>query len=201
MLLRGAQRSHKHIDSLAKWRIEAEAAVTRPKPIIVRRAPGRPTEARVQLAHGVRRAALGRSGIKALKREGDGGTPIGFMPVRRVLYRADRVRPPHSAFPLQAIRISDGWCDDPGDRNYNRPIRRPYGHSTETMMREDALYDVVLVLGHNDRPRVRGRGSAIFVHLSRPGYTPTEGCIAFSFRDLSAVLAQLRGRGGFLIML
>lgn len=200
MLLRGAQRSHKHIDSLAKWRIEAEIAVRRPKPIVVRRAPGRPTEARVQLANGVRRAALGRGGIKALKREGDGGTPIGCLPVRLVLYRADRVRRPRSAFPLRAIRIGDGWCDDPVDRNYNRPIRRPYRHSTETMMREDALYDVVLVLGHNDRPRVRGRGSAIFVHLARPGYTPTEGCIAFSFGDLLAVVAQLRAGSGFLVM-
>ncbi|ODS01266.1 hypothetical protein AUC68_12360 [Methyloceanibacter methanicus] len=167
--------------------------------MIVRRAPGRPTEARVQLAHGIRRAALGYGGIKPLKREGDGGTPIGCLPVRRVLYRADRVPRPRVPFPVRPIRADDGWCDDPGDRNYNRPVRCPYGQSTETMMRADALYDVVLVLGYNDRPRVRGRGSAIFVHLARPGYTPTEGCIAFSYKDLRAVLAQLRAGGGFLV--
>lgn len=179
--------------------MEADAGVKRPKPIIVRRAPGRPTEARVQLTHGVRRAALGRGGIKPLKREGDGGTPIGRLPVRRALYRADRVPRPRVPVPVQAIRAGDGWCDDPKDRNYNRPVRRPYGQNTETMMRDDDLYDLVLVLGYNDRPRARGRGSAIFVHLARPGYTPTEGCIAFSYKDLAAVLAQLQAGGGFLV--
>ena len=172
----------------------------RPKPIIVRRAPGRPAEARVQLAHDVRRAALGRGGIKPLKREGDGGTPTGPLPVRRVFYRADRLLRPRTPFPLKAIGPRDGWCDDPSDRNYNRHVRIPYGPSTESMLREDALYDIVLVLGHNDRPRIRGRGSAIFSHLARPGYTPTEGCIAFSLRDLQAVLAQLRPGGRFLVL-
>jgi L,D-peptidoglycan transpeptidase YkuD (ErfK/YbiS/YcfS/YnhG family) len=174
--------------------------VKRPTPIIVRRAPGRPAEARVQLAHGVRPAALGRGGIKALKREGDGGTPTGPLPVRRVFYRADRLVRPRTAFPLRAIGPRDGWCDDPSDRNYNRHVRIPYGQSTESMMRDDALYDIVLVLGHNDRPRVWGRGSAIFCHLARPGYTPTEGCIAFSLRDLRAVLAELRPGGRFFVM-
>lgn len=168
--------------------------------MIVRRAPGRPAEARVQLAHGVRRAALGRGGIKALKREGDGGTPVGHLPVRRAFYRADRVLRPRTALPLRAIEPRDGWCDDPRDRNYNRLIRHPYGRSAETMMRDDGLYDIGLVLGHNDRPRVRGRGSAIFVHLARPGLTPTEGCIAFTHRDLRAVLAQLRPGGCFRVI-
>jgi len=180
--------------------MEAEASVKRPRPIIVRRAPGRPKEARVQLAHGVRRAALGRGGIRSLKREGDGGTPIGCLPVRRVLYRADRMPRPRVRVPVQAIRAADGWCDDPKDRNYNRPVRLPYGRGTESMMRNDHLYDLVLVLGHNDRPRLRGRGSAIFAHLARPGHTPTEGCIAFSHRDLMAVLAQLCVGGGFVVV-
>jgi L,D-peptidoglycan transpeptidase YkuD (ErfK/YbiS/YcfS/YnhG family) len=107
---------------------------------------------------------------------------------------------PRTAFPLRAIGPRDGWCDDPSDRNYNRHVRIPYDQSTESMIRDDALYDIVLVLGHNDRPRVRGRGSAIFSHLARPGYTPTAGCIAFSLRDLRAVLAELRPGGRFFVM-
>lgn len=174
--------------------------MNRPKPIVVRRAPGCTCEARVQLAHGVRRASLGKGGIKALKREGDGGTPIGLLRVRRVFYRADRLLRPRTAFPLKTIGPRDGWCDDPSDRNYNRHVRLPYGRRTESMLREDALYDIVLVLGYNDRPRIRGRGSAIFSHLARPGYTPTEGCIAFSLRDLRAVLGELRPGAGFLVM-
>lgn len=166
--------------------------VNRRKPIVVRRAPGRPYEARVQLAHSVRRAAIGRGSVRALKREGDGATPLGRFPLRLVLYRADRRLRPTTPVPVHAIRETDGWSDDPADRNYNRLIKLPSGRSAESLKRGDDLYDLVLVLGHNDRPRIRGKGSAIFMHLARPGYTPTEGCIALSRRDLDAVLAEIR---------
>ena len=162
------------------------------RPIVVRRAPGRPGQARVQLRHGIRLAAIGRGSVRPLKREGDGGTPLGRFPIGLVLYRADRVSRPHVPLPARAIREGDGWCDDPKDPNYNRLIRLPSKRSAEGLMREDALYDYVLVLGYNDRPRIKGRGSAIFVHLARKGYTPTEGCIAFSRSDMKAVLAEIR---------
>lgn len=166
--------------------------VKRSRPIVVRRAPGRPCQALVQLAHGVVRAALGRSSIRALKREGNGGTPLGRFPIRQVLYRADRGPRPRTKLPVHAIRANDGWCDDPADRNYNRMIRLPARRSAEGLQRADHLYDLVLVLGYNDRPRVKGRGSAIFVHLARPDLTPTEGCIALARHDLLALLAQVR---------
>jgi L,D-peptidoglycan transpeptidase YkuD (ErfK/YbiS/YcfS/YnhG family) len=162
------------------------------RPIIVRRAPGRPQEARIAFAHDVRRAALGRAGLRALKREGDGGTPVGRFPIRQVLYRADRVQRPYTKLPIHAIRAYDGWCDDPTDRNYNRLIKLPSPLGAEGLKRADHLYDLVLVLGYNDRPRIKGRGSAIFVHLARPGLTPTDGCIALHRRDLLALLAELR---------
>lgn len=126
-----------------------------------------------------------------MKREGDGGTPLGRFPIRVVLYRADRVSRPRVPLPIRAIRPDDGWSDDPSDRNYNRLIRLRSKQSAEGLMRDDNLYDYVLVLGYNDRPRIKGRGSAIFVHLARPEYTPTEGCIAFSRADLTAVLAEI----------
>jgi len=166
--------------------------VKRSRTISVRPAPGRTSQARVVLWHGVRPAALGRAGIRALKREGDGGTPLGRFPVRQVLYRADRIGRPRTRLPLRAIGTRDGWCDDPADRNYNRLVRLPSRRSAEGLKRSDHLYDLVLVLGYNDRPRVRGKGSAIFVHLAREGYTPTEGCIALSLHDLTMLLAQLR---------
>ena len=158
--------------------------------VTVRRAPGNPREGRLRLAHGVRRAALGRSGVKALKREGDGATPLGRFFFREILYRADRVARPRTKLPIRAIRASDGWCDDPASPNYNRRVKLPAPRSTEGLMRADHLYDLVIVLGYNDRPRVRGKGSAIFVHLARPGYTPTDGCIALSRRDLLALVRQ-----------
>jgi L,D-peptidoglycan transpeptidase YkuD (ErfK/YbiS/YcfS/YnhG family) len=160
--------------------------------IVVRRAPGRPSEGRLILPEGVRRAALGRSGIKALKREGDGATPLGRFVIREVLYRADRAPRPRTGLPCRAIRKDDGWSDDPCDRNYNRHVRLPSRRSGEGLMRADNLYDLIIVLGYNDWPRIRGNGSAIFTHLVRPGYTPTEGCIALSRRDMHALLRRLR---------
>ena len=169
------------------------------RPIIVRRAPGRPCEARVQLGHGVRRAAIGRGSVRPLKCEGDGGTPLGRFSLRLVLYRADRVPRPRTPLPVRAIRDLDSWCDDPGHRNYNRLVRLASEQGAEGLKREDALYDLVLVLGYNDRPRIKGKGSAIFVHLAREGYTPTRGCVAFSRRDLLTVLAEARRGTTFLI--
>jgi L,D-peptidoglycan transpeptidase YkuD (ErfK/YbiS/YcfS/YnhG family) len=119
--------------------------------------------------------------------------------VREVLYRADRGPRPRTRLPVRAIRDHDGWCDDPADGNYNRLIRLPSRRSAEGLKRADALYDVVLVLGYNDVPRVRGRGSAIFVHLARPGFTPTDGCIALSRRDLTRLLASLSPRSAIVI--
>jgi L,D-peptidoglycan transpeptidase YkuD (ErfK/YbiS/YcfS/YnhG family) len=158
----------------------------------VRRAPGNASQARVTLSHGVRPAALGSTGTRALKREGDGGTPLGRFAVRQVLYRADRVARPRTTLPIRAIGAHDGWCEDPADRNYNRLVKLSAESNADRLKRDDHLYDLVLVLGYNDHPRVRGKGSAIFVHLARPDYAPTAGCIALSQHDLLMLLSQLR---------
>jgi L,D-peptidoglycan transpeptidase YkuD (ErfK/YbiS/YcfS/YnhG family) len=170
------------------------------RPVVVRPAPGSGSQARIVLPHGVRRAALGRSGILALKREGDGGTPLGCFPVRQVLYRADRMRRPRTKLPLRAIDARDGWSEDPADRNYNRLVKLSSDSNADRLKRDDHLYDLVLVLGYNDRPRVRGRGSAIFMHLARPGFAPTAGCIALERRDLLMLLAGLRRGAGIVVM-
>lgn len=135
------------------------------------------------------RCAVGRGGIRADKSEGDGATPRALLPLRRVLYRADRLPPPRCAVPVEPLAPSDGWCDDPADAAYNRPVTLPHPARHEEMWRADHVYDIVGVLGWNDAPVVRGRGSAIFLHLARPDYAPTEGCIALSLPDLRAALA------------
>jgi L,D-peptidoglycan transpeptidase YkuD (ErfK/YbiS/YcfS/YnhG family) len=142
------------------------------------------------------RCALGKGGLKpaALKQEGDGASPIGVWTLRRVLYRPDRLSAPRTRLPVQPMTPDDGWCDDPNDPNYNRPVRRPYPASTEPLWREDSVYDIVAVLGHNDDPVRPGLGSAIFLHLARPDYAPTEGCVALARADLEALLA-LAGPG------
>lgn len=135
--------------------------------------------------------ALGRTGCRALKREGDGATPIGRWRMDGVLYRSDRVRRPRTALPVRRIGASDGWCDAAGDRNYNRPVHHPYPASAERLWRQDGLYDVVVVLAYNARPRVKGRGSAIFMHVAGPGYAPTEGCIALACGHLLRLIAYI----------
>lgn len=137
------------------------------------------------------RCALGRSGIAADKVEGDGCTPAGRFPIRRLFYRPDRVREIACVFPIQPMAPSDGWCDAPGDPAYNRLITRPYPARHETLWREDALYDLLLVIGHNDAPVVPGKGSAVFLHLARPDYGPTEGCIAFARADFIRLLGAV----------
>jgi L,D-peptidoglycan transpeptidase YkuD (ErfK/YbiS/YcfS/YnhG family) len=136
------------------------------------------------------RCALGKGGVRMDKQEGDGATPAGLLPLRRILYRADRVKPPRCAMPIEPIAPTDGWCDDPLDRQYNLFIHLPYDARHEELWRRDAAYDVIAVLGWNDSPVVKGRGSAIFLHLARPDYAPTEGCVALSLADLTRLLAD-----------
>ena len=136
----------------------------------------------------VYRCALGPGGCRRDKREGDGATPIGSWPMRRVLYRPDRMAAPVTALPVAPLDPADGWCDDPGDALYNRPVTLPYGASHEALWREDEIYDVIVILGHNDDPPVPGAGSAIFLHIARPDYSPTQGCVALARGDLLAVL-------------
>ena len=131
-----------------------------------------------------RRCAVGRGGVRADKKEGDGATPAGSWPVRRLLYRADRLPPPPTALPSEPVGAADGWCDDPGDRRYNRPVRLPYPGRHERLWREDEVYDCILILGYNDDAPVPGLGSAIFLHIARPDYAPTEGCVALDRADL-----------------
>jgi L,D-peptidoglycan transpeptidase YkuD (ErfK/YbiS/YcfS/YnhG family) len=136
--------------------------------------------------------ALGRGGpcAAADKREGDGRTPTGAWPLRRVLWRPDREERPATRLPAEAIRPDDGWCDDPAHVDYNQPVRLPHPASAERLWREDHLYDLLVVLGHNDDPVIAGAGSAIFLHLARPDLAPTEGCIAIARAELLRLLAQ-----------
>jgi L,D-peptidoglycan transpeptidase YkuD (ErfK/YbiS/YcfS/YnhG family) len=133
----------------------------------------------------------GRGGIRTKKVEGDGATPIGIFPIRQVLYRPDRIRP--FACDLQTVSLTpvDGWCDDPTDPHYNRLIRTPYPTSHEVLWREDHVYDIILVVGYNDKPVVSPKGSAIFIHIMNESQTPTDGCISMARADLIDLLGEI----------
>jgi L,D-peptidoglycan transpeptidase YkuD (ErfK/YbiS/YcfS/YnhG family) len=152
------------------------------------------SDGRFDLAGRETRCALGKGGTvaAAAKREGDGASPLGVWPIRRVLYRPDRGPLPQTALSIAPLRPDDGWCDDPKDPAYNQPVAHPYPASAERMWRDDHVYDLVVILGHNDDPVAPGAGSAIFMHLAKPEYTPTEGCVALARADLDALLRLAR---------
>jgi L,D-peptidoglycan transpeptidase YkuD (ErfK/YbiS/YcfS/YnhG family) len=135
--------------------------------------------------------ALGRSGIRPGKREGDGATPRGtFRPVR-LWWRADRGPRPRTLLPARRIGRWDAWCEDRTDRRYNRPMRLPGASMGDRLWRDDHLYDLVIEIDHNARPRIAGRGSAVFVHLARPGFMPTAGCVTLASASLRRLLARI----------
>ena len=136
------------------------------------------------------RCATGINGIidAGSKTEGDGKTPAGCWRLRYVMYRPDRRPRPKTRLPVTALSSPDGWCDDPAHPSYNCPVRLPFAASHEKLWRDDGLYNIIVVLGHNDAPPVPGKGSAIFIHIARPDYRGTEGCIALSEPDLETLL-------------
>ena len=136
--------------------------------------------------------ALGRTGVRANKREGDGGTPRGSFHPLRLWWRADRLIRPRTLLPARRIGVADAWCEDPTDRRYNRPIRLEPDAAGDRLWRDDHLYDLIIELDHNTRPRVAGRGSAVFIHLTRPKFLPTAGCVALRGDDLRRLLPRLR---------
>jgi L,D-peptidoglycan transpeptidase YkuD (ErfK/YbiS/YcfS/YnhG family) len=136
--------------------------------------------------------ALGRGGIRTNKREGDGGTPRGIFHPRKLWWRADRHQRPRTFLATRAITQADAWCEDPHDRDYNRPIRIAPDRKGDRLTRADHLYDFIVEIDHNARPRVAGRGSALFLHLARDNFAPTAGCVAMT---RSAMLRLLRRLG------
>lgn len=133
---------------------------------------------------------LGRGGMALPldKHEGDGKTPVGIFPLRQLIYRADRVEKPVTGLPVEILTPQTGWCEDPKHPDYNKKIMLPHPAVHDQMTREDHLYDYVVVIGYNDEPATPGKGSAIFMHLARPDFTPTQGCVGLRAEDMLEVL-------------
>jgi L,D-peptidoglycan transpeptidase YkuD (ErfK/YbiS/YcfS/YnhG family) len=135
--------------------------------------------------------ALGRGGIRADKREGDGGTPRGTFRPRQVWWRSDRHPRPKTFLPVRPIRREDAWCEDPSSRHYNQPVLLERDRGGDRLMRDDRLYDFIIEIDHNVSPRVAGRGSAVFLHLARPNFSPTAGCISMTQSAMLRLLERL----------
>jgi len=143
---------------------------------------------------GTSRAACGEAGVRAGKREGDHASPAGRFPLLSAMYRPDRISAPATALPIAPLQPNQGWVDDPADPNYNRLVSLPYPASAEMLWRDDGLYDLIVVIGYNTSPVVSGAGSAVFLHVARPDFSGTEGCIAVA-REVLVGLTGLLGPG------
>jgi L,D-peptidoglycan transpeptidase YkuD (ErfK/YbiS/YcfS/YnhG family) len=135
--------------------------------------------------------ALGRGGIRANKREGDGGTPKGTFQPRQLWWRADRHPRPRTFLPVRAIQPEDAWCEDPLSRHYNQPMRLDRDRGGDRLTRDDRLYDFIVEIDHNSSPRIAGRGSAVFLHLARENFSPTAGCVSMTKSAMLRLLERL----------
>jgi L,D-peptidoglycan transpeptidase YkuD (ErfK/YbiS/YcfS/YnhG family) len=168
-------------------------AAHRPLALVrIRRAAGDPRRGWLTAGGQSVPVALGRGGIRANKREGDGGTPKGTFRPRQLWWRADRHPRPRTLLPVRAIRPEDAWCEDPASRHYNQPMRLHRERSGDRLTRDDQLYDFIVEIDHNGIPRIAGRGSAVFLHLARDNFGPTAGCVSMT---KSAMLRLLRRLG------
>jgi L,D-peptidoglycan transpeptidase YkuD (ErfK/YbiS/YcfS/YnhG family) len=140
------------------------------------------------------RCSIGKAGIKNKMKEGDNITPKGIFKLIKVYYRADKIK--RIETPLKKIKIKKnmGWCDDPKSRYYNREVKIPNKFSHERLYRNDNIYDLVILLSYNVRPIIKGKGSAIFMHVAKNKYLPTEGCIALKKTHLIKILKQINSK-------
>jgi L,D-peptidoglycan transpeptidase YkuD (ErfK/YbiS/YcfS/YnhG family) len=159
--------------------------------ILIRAAAGDPRRGWLTAGGQTVPVALGRGGILANKREGDGGTPRGTFRPRQVWWRADRHVRPRTFLPVRAIRPEDAWCEDPRDRHYNQPVQLEAGQGGDRLRRDDHLYDFIVEIDHNTEPRIAGRGSAVFLHLARENFGPTAGCVAMTKSAMLRLLQRI----------
>lgn len=145
--------------------------------------------------------AIGHSGVIENKKEGDGGTPTGSFKIVKIFYRADRINPVElkTNIPMIALTKNDGWCDDVNSPRYNKQVKLPFKESHEKLWREDHVYDIIATLNYNDNPSIKGKGSAIFLHVARENYSPTAGCIALRKNDLLSFLSSFKNNNKIVI--
>jgi len=141
---------------------------------------------------GETRAAVGAAGVSSTKKEGDKATPAGTFPLPFGMYRPDHIHVPDTSLPMTPLRQAHAWVDDPNDPKYNQLIELPYPAHVEEMWRADGIYDLLVVVGYNINPTRPSAGSAIFLHIARPNFASTEGCIAIE-RDALLNLIPLLG--------
>jgi L,D-peptidoglycan transpeptidase YkuD (ErfK/YbiS/YcfS/YnhG family) len=138
------------------------------------------------------RCALGKGGIKQKEREGDFITPKGKFKLIKIYYRSDRIKKINSSLKKIKIKKKMGWCDDVISNYYNKQIKINKKISHEKLHRKDNVYDIIVVLNYNLNPIIKGKGSAIFLHVAKKNYNKTQGCIALKKNELLSLISKIK---------
>lgn len=137
------------------------------------------------------KCSIGYNGLSKNKTEGDGCTPVGTFKLNKIMYRPDKINDFKSNLETEIIEKRDGWCDDINSELYNQKIIFPYELSAENLYRDDDLYDLICIIDYNLNPIIKGKGSAIFLHVASSDYSPTHGCVAIKKDELIEIAIKL----------
>jgi len=138
------------------------------------------------------RCSIGKHGLTKKKIEGDKRTPIGSFEISHLYYRKDRINKPQTLLHCVSIKKNMGWCDDlTNKKNYNKLIKINKNIKHEKLFRKDTKYDLLIPIKYNFNKTILGKGSCIFIHLTK-NYLPTAGCIALKEKDFLIMLKILR---------
>ena len=146
------------------------------------------------------KCSIGKLGLNKYKKEGDLTTPKGIFKLGILYYRKDRVKLPACKIRKKVIKKSMGWCDDITSSKYNRQINLPSKFKSEKLFRKDNIYDIFINIKYNFTKVIKGKGSAIFLHISNKKYKPTKGCVAISKKDFMNILPHINKKTKILIM-
>jgi L,D-peptidoglycan transpeptidase YkuD (ErfK/YbiS/YcfS/YnhG family) len=134
------------------------------------------------------KCCIGKNGISKRKKEGDKRTPKGTFNIQHLYYRKDKLIKPKTSLKCVEINKNMGWCDDINAKNkYNKLITIKNDISCEKLYRNDFKYDLFIPIKYNFKNNTLGKGSCIFIHLTK-NYQPTAGCIALQKKDFLILL-------------
>ena len=134
------------------------------------------------------KCCIGKKGLTKKKIEGDLKTPTGTFKIGKLYYRKDRLSSPNSNLSKVPITKNMGWCDDiKNKKNYNKLIKVQKKIKHEKLYRDDFKYNLMIPIEYNTKKRILGKGSCIFLHLTK-NYNPTKGCIALKESDFLVML-------------
>ena len=145
------------------------------------------------------KCSVGKSGLTYSKKEGDLATPKGTFKLGLIYYRSDRIKSLKCKIKKKVIKKNMGWCNDIISKKYNQEVHFPFKYKTEKLYRSDNIYDVFINIKYNHFPIVKGKGSAIFLHLTDKRYKSTRGCVAILKKDLLKILPLINKNTRILI--